>query len=1031
MRTLSQSRFCRLMFPQLMLICIAASLSSGQVLFKQPQPGDVYREYTLVMSRSTNDWRVTDPNATFNSNPPGNNPSDFLPNPTLDLGSIDKTNAVRAEALITLWGGHIGTQGKKIRFNDNAWIPIPELASANGIPSGHDGQCYLNQINVVVDVPLSDLVTGNNNFQGENSGQTCGDFGWGQHGMYAMVLRVYYDPASTSHPTGTITSPTNGGTLSENPNVTATASGGAGVNRVDFLAYYEGYDTDGDGVFQEYHHDYHVNPSEQSANIKNHVGTATGSSPYQVTWNTQWVPDQAVGSVKLLARIRDNNDIWYVTPAVENLSLQRVGSSVKLYKPLNIPEAYWVRDHQQTVSSEVNIPGGDNLSDAVSAALFVRTWNGINGQGDPPDNYTKVNGWTAPDYGQDHYFSLDVLSGLPPSNLTNGTNTIEFFANSIHHGIEILWPGPAVMVQYSGNYSSPQPPAPTLASPVDNAPNQPPTLTLKWNPALTATSYRLQVSTDPGFGSTVVDDSTVTDTAKQVGPLANLTTYYWRVRGKSAAGSGPYSSVRSFTTFLAAPVLFSPADNATNQPTSLTLRWNAASGVLSYRLQVATDAGFASGVAVNDSTIVDTFRVVSGLANSTQYYWRVNAKNAGGTSGYSATRSFTTVVSPAAAPTLVSPSNGATNQPTNVTVVWTRPATTTSFRLQVGTDSTFASGMVVNDSTLADTFKVMSGLSNNTKYFWRVNAKNPGGTSPYSVVRSFTTIIGAPPAPLLSSPPKNALNQPTSITLQWNASAGASTYWLQLGTDSTFVSGLVKNDSTITGTSRVVNGLIITTKYYWRVSAKNPGGTSPFSEVWNFTTAIPVPEQVVLVSPADFAIIGSASVKFVWRKGQPNATRYHIEYAIDSLFAFFAEDSTLTDTTKTVQGLLNNQTYYWRARGGNSGGWGPFSDVRRFNIVVTSVEQDRGVPQNFSLNQNYPNPFNPSTRIEFTLPKESNVRLEIYNLLGECVATVVDETKPSGYYSVEFSALSLPSGIYFSRLTTVDGSFMRKMILLK
>jgi len=482
---------------------------------------------------------------------------------------------------------------------------------------------------------------------------------------------------------------------------------------------------------------------------------------------------------------------------------------------------------------------------------------------------------------------------------------------------------------------------------------------------------------------------------------------------------------------LAAPTLVSPADNATGQNTSLTLRWNTASGAASYRLQVATDAGFASGVVVNDSTIVDTFRVVSGLANGTQYYWRVNAKNAGGTSGYSATRNFTTVVAATSAPTPVSPSNGATNQVTNVTIVWTKPVMAASFRLQVGTDSTFASGVVVNDSTLVDTIKVMSGLVNNTKYFWRVNAKNPGGTSPYSVVRSFTTIIGAPSAPLLSSPPNNALNQPTSLTLQWNAVAGASTYWLQLGTDSTFVSGLVKNDTTLTGTSHVASGLVITTKYFWRMSAKNSGGWGPFSEVWNFTTAIPVPEQVVLVSPANLTgIVPADSMKFVWRSSQPGVIRYWFEISLDSSFILHSVDSTLTDTTKVVRQLMSNQKYWWRVRAANASGWGPFSETRTFDFA-TSVDQDRGIPQQYSLSQNYPNPFNPSTSIEFSLPKQGHVKLEVFSILGENVATMVDGVLEMGKYRMRFDAAKLTSGLYMYRLTTNEGILVRKMLFLK
>ena len=96
-----------------------------------------------------------------------------------------------------------------------------------------------------------------------------------------------------------------------------------------------------------------------------------------------------------------------------------------------------------------------------------------------------------------------------------------------------------------------------------------------------------------------------------------------------------------------------------------------------------------------------------------------------------------------------------------------------------------------------------------------------------------TTLV--PSSPTLISPPNNATGLPLIDTLVWSVSAGATSYRVQLSTDSTFNSNLIVNDSTITGTSRIVNGLINLTKYYWRVNAKNAGGTSNYSATWNFT----------------------------------------------------------------------------------------------------------------------------------------------------------------------------------------------------
>lgn len=88
-------------------------------------------------------------------------------------------------------------------------------------------------------------------------------------------------------------------------------------------------------------------------------------------------------------------------------------------------------------------------------------------------------------------------------------------------------------------------------------------------------------------------------------------------------------------------------------------------------------------------------------------------------------------------------------------------------------------------------------------------------------------------------------------------------------------------------------------------------------------------------------------------------------------------------------------------------------------------------PTVYSLGQNYPNPFNPTTTISYSLPKNGFVILKVFDILGNVVAALVNETQSAGYYSVNFNASNLPSGIYFYSLTS--GSFMvtKKLILLK
>jgi hypothetical protein len=99
----------------------------------------------------------------------------------------------------------------------------------------------------------------------------------------------------------------------------------------------------------------------------------------------------------------------------------------------------------------------------------------------------------------------------------------------------------------------------------------------------------------------------------------------------------------------------------------------------------------------------------------------------------------------------------------------------------------------------------------------------------------------------------------------------------------------------------------------------------------------------------------------------------------------------------------------------------------------TSVEDyfGDGIPTEYNLIQNFPNPFNPATIIKYQIPELGLVTLKVYDALGSEIATLVNEEKPIGNYTVEFDATELSSGIYFYRIQA--GSFVqtKKMVLLR
>ena len=110
----------------------------------------------------------------------------------------------------------------------------------------------------------------------------------------------------------------------------------------------------------------------------------------------------------------------------------------------------------------------------------------------------------------------------------------------------------------------------------------------------------------------------------------------------------------------------------------------------------------------------------------------------------------------------------------------------------------------------------------------------------------------------------------------------------------------------------------------------------------------------------------------------------------------------------------------------------PVGDLNWFPNVVVSVENISDVvPQEYALEQNYPNPFNPSTNIRFSLPESGIATLNIYNMIGQKVATLVNEELKAGQYNYNFDASNLASGIYVYQLSTQSFVTAKKMLLLK
>ncbi len=166
------------------------------------------------------------------------------------------------------------------------------------------------------------------------------------------------------------------------------------------------------------------------------------------------------------------------------------------------------------------------------------------------------------------------------------------------------------------------------------------------------------------------------------------------------------------------------------------------------------------------------------------------------------------------------------------------------------------------------------------------------------------------------------------------------------------------------------------------------------------------------------------------------------DYTNSKLYLWNEIESAAIDTFDFNAPLFPNNDKLYIGSSGENGFkrfWGRIDDVRISNNksdvldISTNVKQQNlsTVPNKFTLEQNYPNPFNPSTTIEFSLSEKNFTKLDVYNVIGEHVKSIVNQELDKGEHEITFNATNLPSGIYFYKLEQGTNTTLKKMILLK
>jgi hypothetical protein len=216
---------------------------------------------------------------------------------------------------------------------------------------------------------------------------------------------------------------------------------------------------------------------------------------------------------------------------------------------------------------------------------------------------------------------------------------------------------------------------------------------------------------------------------------------------------------------------------------------------------------------------------------------------------------------------------------------------------------------------------------------------------------------------------------------------------------------------------------------------------------WKDTTKVNSPQNFTVQRDLENEFI----FKLNWDKPVRTAANRSMSGHIDSVYkyavyriesAIMPDPNAVIVDARNLVAITGVTTYTDIAPPSSEPYWYFVTSVQRNNIesiptspveagVVVSNEKYSIRPEEFTLAQNYPNPFNPTTTIEFSMNRASNVSLKVYDLYGRQVATLVEGYRSAGTHRADFDANTFATGIYFYRLDTEMGSMVKKMILLK
>lgn len=350
----------------------------------------------------------------------------------LHLFAPDDPRLLAGAALyLELWGGHPGGANKRVTINGRSTHPIPEVGTA-------DGHCTHQY--PLIPLKLSDLVNGYNALQ---FALDQGTAFWGHFIVDEAALRL---TLTNGHP-----AVANAGLANFSARVEAVPATPASeqitlhlsvagvepaaIASVEFQARCFGYDENGDGQWEDWH-----GFTKRRLPVAG-LGVAT-NAPFAVAWETRMLPSQSDMAARAWVRFKADTNLVYETAALTGLRTpDRPQTRVTMYPIRNLPPHFWSRAGRL---KEAVIQLDEDPAGIEAAELHTVVWDG--GAGTVKDCF-KLNGAPFRVAGGGRHDTIYTRLPVDPKLLRRGANKIELLSDTEHHGIEVLKPGPALIVR--------------------------------------------------------------------------------------------------------------------------------------------------------------------------------------------------------------------------------------------------------------------------------------------------------------------------------------------------------------------------------------------------------------------------------------------------------------------------------------------------------------------------------------------------------------------------------------------------------